>query len=439
MEHPSELQQPQRPNKPRATAPGASGHGGAGGQTTSGSSGEPSLMEGRAGDGSSWFEQVTWEEARKGACKRKRTNTDQQAPGHPFPLGSELDRKEAMGAIYEHVVDQEPPQKNIVSRAISAYYPSFTPAAVKTVVSQVLCMIVKYHLACATRDSMTTSPVLPEAVEQYLPPLVDYAHPGGTGLTDVRVCDHKARSLNIGVWLNRMDMSLSCEKEASESLVQLRHSKCLLLGYLLAPWTGNLCFEEIVSRVLQENWEEHERVKEKFRSSLNKSLCQQARLLQELNELSKGLEAATDEKAQKEIDERMGVVQTALNKAKASVAENEDHLEESWIWEEEACQGDQGQSDSSEGQGDDVMVEGLEESGPTGVEPTGPLRSQEAEPSMEVDMDDILPLTSGDATTVTAEEEEMLMGDATSVAGEMAKLQVSSPDSHKPEDGETPQ
>ena len=58
---------------------------------------------------------------------------------------------------------------------------------------------------------------------------------------------------------------------------------------------------------------------------------------------------------------------------------------------------------------------------------------------MEVDVDDILPLTSGDATTVTAEEEEMLMGDPTSVAGEMAKLQVSSPDSHKPEDSETSQ
>ena len=85
------------------------------------------------------------------------------------------------------------------------------------------------------------------------------------------------------------------------------------------------------------------------------------------------------------------------------------------------------------------MVEGPEESGPTGAESTSPLRSQEAEPSMEVDVDDIPPLTSGDATTVTAKEEEMLMGDPTSVAGEMARLQVSSPDSHKPKDGETPQ
>ena len=106
---------------------------------------------------------------------------------------------------------------------------------------------------------------------------------------------------------------------------------------------------------------------------------------------------------------------------------------------EEARQGDQGQSESSEGQDGDIVVEGLEESGPTGVESTGPLRSQEAEPSMKVDVDDIPPLTSGDTTTVTAEEDEMLMGDPTSVAGEMARLQVSSPDSHKPEDSETPQ
>ena len=308
MEHPSELQQPQRPTKPGAAAPGTSGHSGAGGQMTSGSSGEPSSMEGGAGDGSSWFEQVTHEEARKGACKRKRTDTYQQAPGCPFPLGSEEARKEAMGAIYEHVVGQEPPQKNIASRAISTYYPNFTPAAVKTVAGQVLCMIAEYQLACATRGSMTTSPILPEAVEQYMPLLVDYAHPGGTGLTDVRVHDHKASSLHVGVWLYQMDMSLSWEKEASESVVQLRHIKGLLLSYLLAPRTGNLRFEEVVSRVLQENWEKHERVKEKFRSSLNSSRGQRTRLSRELDDLSQGMEAAVDGKVQKEIEERMGIL-----------------------------------------------------------------------------------------------------------------------------------
>ena len=396
-------------------------------------------MVGGAGDGQSWYDQVTHEDARKNANKRKRTDTDQQAPGHPFLLGSEPDRKEAMSAIYEHVADQELPLKNIASLAISTYYPDFTPAAVRTVVSQVLCMIAEYHLACTTRGSTTTSPILPEAIEQYLPPLVDYVCPDSTGLTDVRVHDHKARSLRVGVWLHRMDMTLSWEKEASESLVQSRHSKGLLLSYLLAPRTGNLRFEEVVNRVLQENHEEHKRVKKKSASSLNRSLCWWAKLLEELDELSKRLEAAKDEKAQKEIDKRMGVIQTAFEKAEASIAENEAHLEESWIWEEEACHGDQGQSDSSEGQYGDVVVEELEDSGLTGVESTSPLGSQETEPSMEVDMDSTPPLTSGGAITVSAEEDQILTGDPTSVAGEMAKLQVSSPNSHKPEGSETSQ
>ena len=85
------------------------------------------------------------------------------------------------------------------------------------------------------------------------------------------------------------------------------------------------------------------------------------------------------------------------------------------------------------------MVEGPEESGLTGAESTNPLGSQETEPSMEVNMDSTPPLTSGNAITVSAEEDEILTGDPTSVAGEMAKLQVSSPNSPKPEDGETSQ
>ena len=120
------------------------------------------------------------------------------------------------------------------------------------------------------------------------------------------------------------------------------------------------------------------------------------------------------------------------------MAKSKDHLEESQMREEEARQEDRGQSNSSEG---DVIAEGAEESGPTGAEATGPpipmASIQEAEPSMEVDVDDIPPLASEDATTVTPKADEMLTGDPTSVTGEMAQLQVTFPDSHKLEDGKT--
>ena len=176
---------------------------------TSEGSSESSWMEGGVGDGASWDDLVTCAEAGPGASKRKKTDAGQPTPGRPFPLASEEARKEVMGIIHEHVVGLEPSQKNIALRAISAHYPDFTLAAVEGVASQVLCMIAEYHLDCATRGSTTMSPILPEAVEQYLPPLVDYTRPGGTGITEVRVHDHKSHSLWVAVWLHRVDMSLS--------------------------------------------------------------------------------------------------------------------------------------------------------------------------------------------------------------------------------------
>ena len=85
MECPSALPPPLRPNRLGAVAPGTSGSNGAGGLMTLEIPGESSWMEGRAGDGSSWFDKVTHAEAGPGACKRKKTDAKQQASGHPFP------------------------------------------------------------------------------------------------------------------------------------------------------------------------------------------------------------------------------------------------------------------------------------------------------------------------------------------------------------------
>ena len=137
----------------------------------------------------------------------------------------------------------------------------------------------------------------------------------------------------------------------------------------------------------------------------------------------------------------MGILRAALRKVEASIDESEDHLKESQMREEEARQEDRGQSDSSEEEDGDVIVEGAQESGPTGVKATGPpiptASIQEAEPAMEVDEGDIPPLTSEDTTTVTPEEDDMLTGNPTSVAGEMAWLQVAPPESHEPKDSKT--
>ena len=234
-------------------------------------------------------------------------------------------------------------------------------------------------------------------------------------------------------------MSLNSEKEASESLVLSRHVRGHLLSYLLAPGTGSLHFEEVATRVVQENWETHQRVKERFRSSLNINLRRWAKLLRELDELSQGIEAAMDKKLHKKTELRMGMLQTSLRKVKTSINESEDHLKESWMRKEEAHQVDRGQSNSNTDEDGDVIMEGVQESGPTGVEATGPpiptVSTQEAERAMDVGIGDMPQLTPEDATTITPEEDDMLTGDPTSVAGEMARLQVTPPESHEPEDG----
>ena len=155
----------------------------------------------------------------------------------------------------------------------------------------------------------------------------------------MRVTEHKAKSLHVAVWLHHLDMALH---GTSGSLVQSKHVRGPLLGYLLAPGTGNLCFEEVTTRVLREDYEWHERVKQISTSSLHKCNHQRTKFLKELDRLAKKLDAAGDQGIQRETEARMSVIHTALPKVEASITKYEDHLEKSRIREEEACYGTQG-------------------------------------------------------------------------------------------------
>ena len=89
---------------------------------------------------------------------------------------------------------KDPPPRNIAFEALQAYYFRVDPWTLKTWACQILCMISKYHMACVTRGSPVTSPILPGEIEDRLPPLTDYTLPeDGSGVTDVRVRDHQAK------------------------------------------------------------------------------------------------------------------------------------------------------------------------------------------------------------------------------------------------------
>ena len=192
--------------------------------------------------------------------------------GPPYPIGTAQTRQEAIGQIYNHMDGKDPPPHNIASEGLRAYYSGVDPQTLKTWACQILCMISEYHMACVTRGSPVTSPILPGVIEDRLPPLTDYASPEDrSGMTDVRVRDHQARTLRVAVWLHRLDMALSEEPATSGSLVRTRHSLGCLLAFFLGPRTAwDLQFEDVINQVLKENQRHNEKKCTDATSSLQK-------------------------------------------------------------------------------------------------------------------------------------------------------------------------
>ena len=96
-------------------------------------------------------------------------------------------------------------------------------------------------------------------------------------VTDVRVIDHKARTLRVRVWPHRLDLTFRGDEEAAQSLLQSTHTVGPLLRYFLAPGTANLHHEEVIDEVLEENYQAHERAKDKVRASLAKCTDKRAK------------------------------------------------------------------------------------------------------------------------------------------------------------------
>ena len=183
-------------------------------------------------------------------------------------------RWEAIGQIYNHMDGKDPPPRNITSEALWAYYSGVDPQTLKTWACQILCMISEYHMACMTRGSPVTSLILPGEIEDWLPPVTDYASPEDrSGMTDVRVRDHQARTLWVAVWLHRLDMALSEEPTTLGSLVRTQHGLRCFLAYFLGLKTAwELQFEDVINQVLKENQRHNEKKCTGTTSSLQKCL-----------------------------------------------------------------------------------------------------------------------------------------------------------------------
>ena len=211
--------------------------------TTSGDpTGQPSGSMG-AGNGTwaSWY-QIALRES------RGRISEPQ---GPPFPIALAQVRRESVSQIYGRVYGKNPPDSNVISRALWAYYTRVDLPTLHTWACQALCMIAEYHMACMTRGSPVTSPILPRELKKCLPPLAGYAPPEDhTGNTDVRVQDNWARTLRVAMWCHRLDMAVS-DPDSSKALVRSCHQMGSLLVYFLGPGTAwRLTFEDVVTQVL---------------------------------------------------------------------------------------------------------------------------------------------------------------------------------------------
>ena len=146
--------------------------------------------------------------------------------------------------------------------------------------NQVTCMIAEYHLMSSARGPSSLSPILPAEAAVLLPPIKNYV-PSITfeGCRDVRVMD-RARTLWVAVWLHQLDMAITGDGMASETLEASWHHQGSLLESFLTPSMSNLSFREVVDCILQENRcaSEH---------SLNYLLAHRAHTHQELDNLTK--------------------------------------------------------------------------------------------------------------------------------------------------------
>ena len=382
--------------------------------------------------------------------------------GPPYLIRTAQARREAIGRIYNSVDGKDPPPHNIASEALQAYYSGVDPRTLKTWACQILCMISEYHMACMTRCSPVTSPILPGVIEDRLPPLIDYAPPEDrSGVTNVWVWDHQARTLRVAVWLHRPDMALSEEPTALGSLVRAQHSLGHLLAYFLGPGTAwGLQFEDVINQVLRENKWHNEKKRTDSTSSLRKCHNRQTKLRNEFDAVLKTMEVITDAPSRREMEHRLNTLQTSLSMVERSITKFENLIEDCWMLEEEVCHVEEDEACLEEEicqEEEEEEIHQEEEEEIADIEMAKEEERGDPEtsgPHGEADTEGPPPLVSaGDA--VSPEEDALLMQPAPepedpaagshsprsktgTVSGEMVELCLTSPSHPGHEEDETP-
>ena len=217
------------------------------------------MEKGRTGDGQSWAEQMeagedeAFQRSRPSKRPRSQSRRHEPKPLLPFPLQDSEGRLASISQLYEHVAEQPVAHHNEAGRGIMHLHPEMLPQKARCLGNQLACMIAEYHLTSSAQGPSSLSPILPADTAALLPPIKNYV-PGVAleGTRDVRVMD-RARTPQVAVWLHRLDMAITGNGMASETLEASQHCQGPLLGSLLTLRMSDLSFQEVVDCVLNEN------------------------------------------------------------------------------------------------------------------------------------------------------------------------------------------
>ena len=205
-------------------------------------------------------------------------------------------------------------------------------------------------------------------------------------------------------------MATAGDREASYFLDTSKHGRGPLLEFLLAPWASNLTFEEVVHRVLGENWD-------KMESSLNHVQGLQAQLRGELEDLQWAHKDELNPSAQRRMKKEMEQKRKDLKGLEDTISEYESHLRG----------GHKDNLSDSKAEGAMAITPVAYDALSVSAAPeslTSPLGEEQTR-TMEVDDGDEHQIP---ASPVSPREDKLLTGDTVvGVEGEMANLTVSSP------------
>ena len=126
-----------------------------GGATQGACSNPPVPMEtGGARDGQSWTEQAKagaedeWRRDRPVKHRQSSPKRWKARSTYPFPLQDSEGRHEAIQQLYQHAGERAPACHNVAAQGMASHHPDLELGVAKNLNTQVLCIILEYHLMC---------------------------------------------------------------------------------------------------------------------------------------------------------------------------------------------------------------------------------------------------------------------------------------------------